>query len=145
MSDERPAWLTEVMPDVEDPVVRVCREHDDHQDRLDALNEYWETVDRAIEWSETPSADEVPEWATVDEVASLMRMNRKTITSAINAGDIPAKKFGQQYRLHVPTIIESFRRQLDNEGQSETKPKPAKKAKKKRKKKRKKNTKRYII
>lgn len=43
-------------------------------------------------------------FATVSEYAAIMRLDPRTVVSAIKAGDIPAIRNGQQYRIPTAWI-----------------------------------------
>jgi len=50
--------------------------------------------------------DRLPSFLTVDELAGLMRVNRKTIYDAIAAGEIPgAQRVGRVVRIHRRTVV----------------------------------------
>lgn len=116
MSDDekdKPSWLAEIEPDGVDPVSKVTADEGDHEARIEALNRFWDTVDVAHEWVDTPRTEALPEWATISEICDLLRLNRETVTRAIRAGEIPGKKVGAQWRIHVPTLVESWRSAVD--------------------------------
>jgi len=52
--------------------------------------------------------EELPEFLSVKELASYLRLNIKTVYQAINKGEIPAKKIGRTIRVHRDTIIAWF-------------------------------------
>ena len=48
-----------------------------------------------------------PAVLTVDELATLLRVNRKTAYAALSRGEIPgAKRIGATYRIHRDTVLE---------------------------------------
>lgn len=47
---------------------------------------------------------EVTEWLTTDEVAAHLRMASSTVIRLIKAGEIPAKRFGRQWRILAKTV-----------------------------------------
>lgn len=50
--------------------------------------------------SNAPRSGRIPRFLTVDEVADLLRVNRKTVYDAINRGKIPgARRVGNAYRV----------------------------------------------
>ncbi len=57
----------------------------------------------------SPPAPLEEAFLTVDELAELLRLNRKTVYEAIARGDIPgARRIGESYRIHRATVIEWF-------------------------------------
>ena len=64
--------------------------------------------------AEMPSPDEAhasreKAILTVDELADLLRLNRKTIYEAIDRGEIPGvRRIGESYRIHRATVLEWF-------------------------------------
>ena len=49
-----------------------------------------------------------PEVMTVDEVAELLRLDRRTIITYITKGQIPALKVGKSYRIAKQNIMFLF-------------------------------------
>ena len=49
-----------------------------------------------------------PEVLTVDELAELLKVDRRTITTYINEGKIPALRVGRQYRIAKQNIMFLF-------------------------------------
>ena len=48
----------------------------------------------------------LPEVMTVDELADLLRMNRKTLYEALSRGEIPGvKRIGRAYRISRPVVL----------------------------------------
>ena len=48
-----------------------------------------------------------PPVLTVDELAALLRVNRKTVYAALSRGSIPgAKRIGATYRIHRDALLE---------------------------------------
>lgn len=45
------------------------------------------------------------DFMTVDQLADIMGVNRKTVYDSIKAGDIPAKHFGRKIVLYKPTVL----------------------------------------
>lgn len=44
---------------------------------------------------------------TVDELAALLRLDRKTVYAAINRSEIPgARRFGRTVRIHRDTVLQ---------------------------------------
>ncbi len=73
--------------------------------------------------SATKDADtlsRLPTFMTVDELAALLRMNRKSVYEAINAGQIPgAHRLGRTIRITRDTVVSWLRseaRVLRSEG-----------------------------
>jgi excisionase family DNA binding protein len=60
-----------------------------------------------------PDADtltRLPTFLTVDELASLMRVNRKTVYDAIARGEIPGvQSLGRVIRIHRRTVVDWLR------------------------------------
>jgi len=57
-----------------------------------------------------PPASELPEVLTVDELAALLRLNRKTLYDALKRGEIPgARCVAGRYRIHRDTVVEWLR------------------------------------
>jgi excisionase family DNA binding protein len=53
-----------------------------------------------------PSEPEEPVVLTVDELAALLRCNRKTVYAAINRGEIPGvRRLGGAIRIHRDTVL----------------------------------------
>lgn len=53
--------------------------------------------------SEDPDTQEI---MTVDEVAGLVRVNRKTLYAAIKAGEVPGvRQIGRRIRIHRATVL----------------------------------------
>lgn len=53
-----------------------------------------------------PPASELPEVLTVDELAALLRLNRKTLYDALKRGEIPgARLVAGRYRIHRDTVL----------------------------------------
>ena len=52
--------------------------------------------------------NEVPEVLKVDELAELLRVDRRTIITYINEDKIPALKVGRQYRIAKQNIMFLF-------------------------------------
>ncbi len=49
------------------------------------------------------------EFLTVDELAELLRLNRKTVYEAIDRGEIPGvRRIGESYRIHRATVLKWF-------------------------------------
>jgi excisionase family DNA binding protein len=47
---------------------------------------------------------------TIDEAALRLRINRKTLYSAISAGQVPGViRFGRIVRIHWPSFVEQYR------------------------------------
>jgi excisionase family DNA binding protein len=68
--------------------------------------------------SATASEQEGPDWAalpavlTVDELAALLRVERKTAYAAIARGDIPgARRIGRSIRIHRDSVLAWLRAQ----------------------------------
>jgi excisionase family DNA binding protein len=52
-------------------------------------------------------SDTTPPVLTVDELAALLRVNRKTVYAALSRGEIPsAKRIGATYRIHREAVLE---------------------------------------
>lgn len=62
---------------------------------------------RVIEPSAAPSsANELPEILTVDELAQLLRLNRKTVYEMVRRGEVPGvRTFGRVIRAHRDTVV----------------------------------------
>jgi excisionase family DNA binding protein len=55
----------------------------------------------------SPSTEAMPSVLTVDELATLLRVNRKTVYAALSRGEIPgAKRIGATYRIHRDAVLE---------------------------------------
>lgn len=55
----------------------------------------------------TCSPDPLPEVITVAELATLLRMNEKSVYDLIARGKVPgARKVGGAWRVHRPTVID---------------------------------------
>jgi len=53
-----------------------------------------------------PPAPTLPEVLTVDELAALLRLNRKTLYDAIRRGEIPGVRWvAGRYRIHRDTVL----------------------------------------
>lgn len=53
-----------------------------------------------------PAAPELPEVLTVDELATLLRLNRKTVYDALKRGEIPGvRRLAGRYRIHRDTVL----------------------------------------
>ena len=53
-----------------------------------------------------PPAPELPEVLTVDELAALLRLNRKTVYDALKRGEIPGVRLvAGRYRIHRDTVL----------------------------------------
>jgi excisionase family DNA binding protein len=53
-----------------------------------------------------PPASELPEVLTVEELAALLRLNRKTVYDALKRGEIPgARLVAGRYRIHRDTVV----------------------------------------
>jgi len=50
--------------------------------------------------------NDLPEVCTVDEVAPLLRLNRKTLFDAIKAGTFPGKKIGKRVVIYKAALID---------------------------------------
>lgn len=46
-----------------------------------------------------------PAVLTADELAELLRLNRKTIYEALSRGEIPARRIGATYRIHRDAVL----------------------------------------
>jgi excisionase family DNA binding protein len=54
-----------------------------------------------------PGTEAMPSVLTVDELATLLRVNRKTVYAALSRGEIPgAKRIGATYRIHRDAVLE---------------------------------------
>lgn len=65
-----------------------------------------------------PASDQPPLWLTVKELANRWRLSPSQIRRMCDRKDFPAKKFGDQWRIHI-TAIEAF------EADGMPQPKPA--------------------
>lgn len=55
---------------------------------------------------ETPGTSALPLVLTVDELAALLRVDRKSVYSAIQRGEIPGvRRLGRTVRLHRDTVL----------------------------------------
>ncbi len=59
---------------------------------------------------DTPSApladqEDFPTILTVDELADLLRLNRKTVYELVSNGEIPARRVGRSLRAHRDTVL----------------------------------------
>lgn len=53
-----------------------------------------------------PGTEPTPSVLTVDELAALLRVNRKTVYAALSRGEIPgAKRIGATYRIHGDAVL----------------------------------------
>lgn len=53
---------------------------------------------------------------TADELATLLRLDRKTVYAMIKRGEIPGvRRFGRAVRIHVATVLQWF---ADGQGQA---------------------------
>jgi excisionase family DNA binding protein len=52
-----------------------------------------------------------PSVLTVDEVAALLRVNRKTVYEALARGEIPARRIGTTYRISRAAVVDWLRGQ----------------------------------
>ena len=58
-------------------------------------------------------ADELPEFITVEETASMLRLDRKTVYSMIERNELPgARRCGRTYRLYRPSVVSWFTAEL---------------------------------
>lgn len=55
--------------------------------------------------SQSSQADDVEDVLTVDEVASLLRVNKKTIYDACQRKEIPCQKIGRIFRFSRAAVI----------------------------------------
>jgi excisionase family DNA binding protein len=56
--------------------------------------------------SPNPTLKDLPVVLTVDEVATLLRVNRKTVYVAIEAHQLPARRVGGVYRIRRDALLE---------------------------------------
>jgi excisionase family DNA binding protein len=48
-------------------------------------------------------------FATIDEVAAILRLERKAIYRLAKRGDLPGcRRLGGAYRVHLPTVLQWF-------------------------------------
>jgi excisionase family DNA binding protein len=63
------------------------------------------SVDTAVGRSDDAGTG-LPQVLTVDELAALLRIDRKTVYSAIRAGEIPGvRQLGRTIRIHRGTVL----------------------------------------
>lgn len=43
--------------------------------------------------------EELPDWMTVGEAQTFLRLGRSTLYERIRSGDIPSRRFGRQFRI----------------------------------------------
>ena len=69
-----------------------------------------EALSRRAEENTSESPDSPPEFITVEELAKLLRVNRKTIYSQFNKGEIPGgRRLSKSVRFHRETVINWMR------------------------------------
>ena len=49
--------------------------------------------------------EDPPDVLTADELAELLRLNRKTVYEALARGEIPARRIGATYRIHRDAVL----------------------------------------
>jgi excisionase family DNA binding protein len=59
----------------------------------------------------SPAPAELHDVLTVDEVAALLRLNRKTVYEAIARREMPARRIGTAYRLSRSAVLDWLRGQ----------------------------------
>ena len=69
-----------------------------------------EALSRRAEENTSESPDSLPEFITADELAKLLRVNRKTIYSQFKKGEIPGgRSLTKNIRFHRYTVIDWMR------------------------------------
>ena len=53
----------------------------------------------------TAPPEDPPAVLTADELAALLRVNRKTVYEALSRGEIPARRIGATYRIHRDAVL----------------------------------------
>lgn len=61
--------------------------------------------EETTETENTNDTARLPEVLTVDEVAELLRVNRKTVYSAIQRGKLPARRLGTAIRISRDQVL----------------------------------------
>lgn len=65
-----------------------------------------EAIHTEVTNSEEHARDQLPEVLTADEVATLLRVNRKTVYAAFKAGEIPGgRRIGGTIRFHRSAVL----------------------------------------
>ena len=72
---------------------------------------------RVLDSTLTAAGDQSsPAVLTVDELAALLRLDRKTVYSMVKRGEIPGvRRFGRAVRVHGPTVLQWL---ADGQGQA---------------------------
>jgi excisionase family DNA binding protein len=78
--------------------------------KLHAISEPPVVGGTAPSTADSPSLNS-KEVLTVDEVAALLRLNRKTVYEALARGEIPARRIGTTYRISRAAVLEWLRGQ----------------------------------
>lgn len=51
-----------------------------------------------------PKFDQLPDWLTPQEARSFLRLGKSNLYEKLRSGEIPARRFGRQFRIAKETL-----------------------------------------